>query len=351
MSSPGATVCVACIANHFCPAGATIPQPCPSGTTFNPALAIMSSASECIACPVGHWCAPGIKVACDADFYNNVSGATNQQACKPCPNNAVTRTTGTVSVEECTCKAEYFDTIQGPGVDCELCVYGTSCTKQGATIDELPLMRGFFRIDATSKDVRKCPDYEANCSDTSGTALCYSSSGCVGGSDASRLCAPGLNGTFCRECVDDPDPAVLLHYVRASNRGEAHCAPCGGELMTSIAMGAGLLAFLVVAKLALAKAETKPSFNHFMVIFTPQNKAKILIGFYMIATKARRRRRCQWRRPAAHHLRSDDTHTRPAVPPRLPLSPHFRVHLCGCSYPCVVGRLASSTRSRCPTMW
>ena len=45
---------------------------------------------------------------------------------------------------------------------CQVCPTGTAC-EGAATLDELPLQRGYYRIDDNSTDVRKCPDADANC--------------------------------------------------------------------------------------------------------------------------------------------------------------------------------------------
>ena len=51
----------------------------------------------------------------------------------------------------------------GAGVECALCPVGTNCSG-AATLDRLPIQPGYWRLDATTTDVRKCPDAAANCS-------------------------------------------------------------------------------------------------------------------------------------------------------------------------------------------
>ena len=51
------------------------------------------------------------------------------------------------------CDAEHYDATIGPGVDCLLCPVGTGCP-QGAKLEELPILVGYYRLDNTSIDVR-----------------------------------------------------------------------------------------------------------------------------------------------------------------------------------------------------
>ena len=62
-----------------------------------------------------------------------------------------------VSLDDCVCDAEFYDAIVGPGVECALCPVGTNCSG-AATLDRLPIQPGYWRLDATTTDVRKCPD-------------------------------------------------------------------------------------------------------------------------------------------------------------------------------------------------
>ena len=177
-------------------------------------------------------------------------------------------------------------------VVCLECPVGTDCAA-GSTLEQLPLVRGFYRINHDTTDVRKCPDAAANCSTTFGTSLCESSSGCLGGTDASGgpsgsgLCMPGLEGAFCRTCIqpshDDPS-ADLVYYVKASEYREAHCEACGGTVGATILLVVAGLTALVVAGLILKwLGRNKAAFQSFMTTFSPRNKIKILIGFYQLS--------------------------------------------------------------------
>ena len=48
-------------------------------------------------------------------------------------------------------------------VDCQVCPVGTDCDEIGATLEALPLLPGYFRLDMTTDDVQTCPDARANC--------------------------------------------------------------------------------------------------------------------------------------------------------------------------------------------
>jgi len=282
----GETSCKNCTSGSYCPSGSAIPTPCPAGTTSDPDIALMKNVSQCMICPAGYWCAPGIQVACDADFYNPNEGSVDQMACIKCPENSGTGlgVRGSTDISSCQCNPGYYDALAGPAVQCKMCPVGTACGR-GATIQQLPLQSGFYRVHDNTTDVRKCPDATANCSATFGTAACSSSSGCLGGSNISAQCADGIVGTFCRTCIQDP-VGPLVYYLSATDESSARCADCEGQLGVTIGMALLMLALLgaAVAGLALAQKRSK-RFQQMLLTFKPQNKLKILIGFYIVATR------------------------------------------------------------------
>ena len=77
--------------------------------------------------------------------------------------------------------------------DCRPCGVGIECPERNTTRRDLTLLPGFWRTDADSLDIRRCPDASVNCSDS----VCEdSASGCRGRSDPSAYCADGLTGPF-----------------------------------------------------------------------------------------------------------------------------------------------------------
>ena len=278
------------------------------------------------ACPAGKWCTAGLVVDCPLGTYNPLEDQDFATACVMCPINSYTVRTGATSRSDCVCDSDFYDANATTDIDwallanlnevkndprnignaivqarvnrylaivsrntsaavinCQVCPYGTNCM-QGETLEALPLVRGFFRVGDDSTDVRKCPDADANCSVTFGTEACVSASGCIGGTDATALCASGLSGTFCRTCIND-QAELLSFYVKADEIQEAHCRECGNNLAMSAFMAIVVLCGFGVAAALLVRLKRKPSFAYVMATFTPDNKLKNLIGFYMVATK------------------------------------------------------------------
>ena len=240
-------------------------------------------------CPRGQWCTAGLVVDCPLNTYNNETGQIFATACQLCPVHSLTINTSSTTLDDCLCDRGFYDSIIGPGVRCEVCPFGTSCEK-GAKLDTLPVNTSFYRLSNASSDVRKCPDADANCSETFGTSACRSTSGCRGGEGiGDALCAPGLSGIFCRACAQN---GTRVHYVEASNDDTAHCATCSdGTIAGSIGLVLGVVGGLVVILYMFKKLgscvsdHTRARVQQWNREFTPLNKLKIIGNFYMIATK------------------------------------------------------------------
>jgi hypothetical protein len=250
-----------------------------------------------LSCPLGKWCTAGLVVDCPLGTYNPLENQDFATACIMCPPSSYTAETNSTSRAACACDEGFYDanastaidqdlidamvaagkdpiTMQADVVDCQVCPYGTDCGP-GSTIEALPLVRGFYRIGDDNVDVRKCPDADSNCSTTFGTDVCESTSGCVGGKNASNLCGPGLSGTFCRIC----DPAEGVFYVTATATQPAYCKDCGNNLTQTAVIGVAGLAGLLLVALGVARLKRKRSFAYFLETFTPQNKLKIVRSF------------------------------------------------------------------------
>jgi hypothetical protein len=124
-----------------------------------------------------------------------------------------------------------------------------------------------------------------------------SSSGCRGStSNYTDPCEPTLTGVYCRQCRHADQ-----YYVPASSDAKANCTKCGATFLSTfgIAVGAIVLIF-IPKKRAIAVLFGRLSINnkkrmlslregltHVHATFRLDHKLKTLIGFYMIATKAR----------------------------------------------------------------
>jgi hypothetical protein len=214
-----------CTVGSFCELGSSRPAVCASGT-FGEEPGGLSSQAECDECPAGAWCTAGRVVPCAVNTYNNITGSSDVSACQLCPPNSNTVNSSTTNIDECFCSDGFYDTIPGTGVECSVCPVGTACNGR-ATIERLPLVAGYFRLNDASIDVRTCPDANSNCSTTFGSAQCESSSGCQGGVGAGLTgdpCAAGLTGVFCKQC--DRSINSDVYYVPASSNAVAQCVDC-----------------------------------------------------------------------------------------------------------------------------
>ena len=160
------------------------------GTTVN--VLSMSSVQQAteertvtVLCEAGKWCTAGLVIECDQDTYNNATGQTSAVACTRCPENSGTVAKGSVSIDDCLCEERFYDTIRGHGVVCAQCPQGTNCTG-GATIDELPMVPGWWRTVSESVVPERC-SYEPNCN---------------GGTNMSTYCPVGNMGPLCAVCAD-----------------------------------------------------------------------------------------------------------------------------------------------------
>ena len=139
-----------------------------------------------------------------------------------------TESTGSTSVSQCICKTNFFANETNSTFRCEACTSThsiaalrmTNCSINGATLDKLPIMPGYWRQGPESRRVRSCSH----------------SGGCLGGVDTSRQCALGHNGPLCDLCSDG------YHGGKG-----AKCELCTGSSAVSIILPIiGTLAVIVL---------------------------------------------------------------------------------------------------------
>ena len=134
------------------------------------------------------------------------------------------------------------------------------------------------------------PDAEANCSTNFGQSGCVSTSACIGGTDVDALCEPSLGETFCQAC-DRSNTSVEVYFVPATDERVAHCKPCGAAAMNNLLLLLGVIVGLAIAllgALALRRCISPQRLEKFDLVANQlalKNKLKIVIGFYMIATR------------------------------------------------------------------
>ena len=105
------------------------------------------------------------------------------------------------------------------------------------------------------------------------------------------MCQPKLTGTFCSLCEKD-NTSASVYYVKASKGQRADCNDCGNTLAATAGVTLGAVAVVVIAvAVSLCYQPSKKiadRIKHLVSTYTPHNKLKIIVGFYMIATKVDR---------------------------------------------------------------
>ena len=264
-----------CPAGRYCPENSTAPLICPGGTFSE------KGSGECAPCYKGHWCSGGEAFACDEGSYlppdTPQEDRTTPNVCRSCGPHGTTRGDGMASMSSCFCEAGFYDAADGRGaLQCSGCPIGASCSAGAISLSTLPLHSGYFRPSAASFDLRRCPD----------ASVSAQLSGCIGGSDPSSYCVSGLSGPFCRLCAEPRG-----HYYETATHGRpSSCRSCGKQLvLTTLRNGAGLLllAALAIGVLTMAYRRLLPASQRRMghALALTATPLKILVGFYLVATK------------------------------------------------------------------
>ena len=343
-NTTGETECKACEEGTYCPPGASSPLPCQEGsysratnltraaecTPTDPGFSAPTGSITQRPCPAGT-VAPsgglGTCEPCEAGSYQDATGDTACRACEKgsyCPlgasnplgcesgagiPNSQTATERASSPDECRCAPSFYDigeeSIQ---VDCDDCPSGSDCRHAaGFSLTTLPIMTGYYRLHGRSSDIRRCPDAAVNCSDS--PQCPESTSGCRGTVNSSsslagrRLadgparnisdmgCYDDLTGTFCLLCAPHPE-GKRVYYVAATTSRRAQCRDCRESARDTILAFIGFVALAAVVALIIVAGcvtylsdQRKQRLKYTWQAFTPHNKLKILVGFYMIATK------------------------------------------------------------------
>lgn len=346
----GATVCKPCKLGYYCAAGAPTAIPCPAGSYGNRtdlyhadqcsmappgffsiigspaptpcqpgffAAASGSAACErcpsgmytsiggavvCTTCAPGHWCSAIAQIPCSENTYNAFPGAHLITNCSRCPERTSTlRASGATSILDCSCSADFYlapnwmDVVNRAECrgSCCTCPVGAQCDNNALlpiTLSDLPIMAGYYRLSNDQIDVRRCPDAAANC--PAGMSVCpNSTSACAGGRDADTACQPGLNGTFCRSCIEP-----FKYFVSAEAGAVAHCELCENAVSNGLTSVLGIIAvvlglaalfcFVFVRFYRGGCLQTVRAFGSTLINqYRLPTKLKVLIGFYQIAIK------------------------------------------------------------------
>ena len=246
----GGTESIPCDDGLYCPAGTPNPLGCESGARIPHAVTVESRATSAASC------------VCDLDFYDDGTGDSSRVHCAVCPS----------------------------GSNCRL--------TPGNALVNLPIKRGYFRLDDHSIDVRRCPDAGTNCSSDS-PSCAESTSGCHGTTSqphdgeaiGAHGCYDDLAGVFCRVCAPRGDGKAVYYAVATTTR-RAQCIECRESARDTMLAAFGYVALVAVAMLviyycyrACLSGGLKDQLCEAWTTFKPQNKLKIMFGFYMIACK------------------------------------------------------------------
>jgi len=234
-----------------------------------------AGATSCEQATSGYYAAEGssMQMQCGIGRYGNTLGNGDLQctgACDAgyvCPPGSASPTETSI---EPACEQGYYLY----NATCHACPLGTNCVI-GSTLELLPLMTGFYRLNNMSTDVRLCPDGTKN------------TTGCQGG--IGNPCAPGIEAysTYCELCSEGSD----TWYKKASDADKATCAPCSGSTGSMIGMifaFLGVLAALAIIVTVVRRKMPAPTARRLKSIsetLALPNKIKIMLGFYQIATK------------------------------------------------------------------
>ena len=264
----------ACPVGSHCPIGSGAPTACPSGMfgrTVN-----LTSEADCERCSPGSWCSSGRRIECGRGSYNNASGADDQSFCQYCPPNSNTAAAGQTSQADCECDAGYYARRRDGELSCSACPVGADCSRAGVALEDLPLLRGYFRTSNSSADLRRCPDF--------GNA-----SGCVGGVGAGEgPCKPWLKGPYCKLC----NTTDTSRYYDGEN---SECLPCESSATTPLVVGGIGVVVVVVATLLWVRFE--PHRNVAMLArlwarasrlttrLSLRPKLKQMLSFFQVATR------------------------------------------------------------------
>ena len=105
-------------------------------------------------------------------------------------------------------------------------------------------------------------------------------------SDVDRYCGIHLSGPLCELCDEK-----AYHYVSGSATAAAYCAPCGASTIgTTFGVGVAFVVAVAILTITLRRAwaerfpeARKARLRWIYDTFKPQNKLKIVLGFYMLA--------------------------------------------------------------------
>ena len=157
----------------------------------------------------------------------------------------------------CVCKKGYYNTnSSAESVLCTACPMGTDCSTNGTTMLSLQsaILPGYFRLSNRSAEIRQCPDYRLNDTDSSSCSP-------VGEPLTDLGCREWTDGPFCHQCNVTDGTRYFSHTTSS-------CKVCTDNADTpAITATVLFLLFITVVGLVL-KFKPHERFPWFHMAFT-----------------------------------------------------------------------------------
>jgi len=154
-------------------------------------------------------CAPGFTleseryVPCQTGFYKELASNAPCSSCKKTAvKNSVLTSIPAISRSNCICSKDDFLNPLNPDNssffigECIECPKGTNCDREGVSLEELPVLPGYWRSGTTSFVIEQCLIADACPQQTNS-------------SNSSQICSAGHQGILCSVCQPDYSMGVL----------------------------------------------------------------------------------------------------------------------------------------------
>lgn len=171
-------------------------------------------------------CSAALTIACGNNTFQPKINQIYAGACLQCPEFSVSQP-ASIALSKCQCMEGYYnDAEDAEHVHCEPCPVGSECEEEGNTLEQLPLLPGYWRTSDFSPNLMRCPD-----ASSLSTTACANANG--------TLCKPWTSGPYCRLCN-------VTDGSRYYNSGDSACVPCEGSAAVVPSIFAGVVVFVLL---------------------------------------------------------------------------------------------------------
>jgi ubiquitin C-terminal hydrolase len=225
---------------HHCPAGRYSEGQAVECTPCTPGKYAVASQANCTVCNAGRYASISDSSSCaycPHSYYQVTKMGTN---CQPCVDFAVTVITGSLSANDCQCRATtatnnkslYYMNHSDDGDKCLRCPDGASCT-QGTRLGTLDTNKGSWRATNTTIILHKCP----------------LASSCKGGqikSNTDDQCTLGYSGLKCKLC--DRIKEYAKQYLELCVK----CKPNEGMWVLGTGLAVALAVLMAISRISIS---------------------------------------------------------------------------------------------------